>query len=154
MSSVKTVQPGLDGKKEYQRPQLVCYGDVALLTRGGKGEGFDAHGVGTHTMPCWVAEVLYGVDAPRTQLVRFWLMERYKRREHWALIVVPLYRRLGKRVATLAGRYSIVADVLRPLFDSAVRRSLRQYAAVHLGETRPRFAEERTELQAANRNVR
>ena len=47
MSSTKAGKPGLDGKKEYQSPQLVCYGDVALVTRGGKGAMSDAHGAGT-----------------------------------------------------------------------------------------------------------
>jgi hypothetical protein len=138
MISVKPGQPASNGKKEYQRPQLVCYGDVALLTRGGKGKGTEsgAHSGGSSRM-CLVAEVLYGVDTPRTHLVRCWLMDRYERRKHWALIVVPLYRRLGKRIAPLARRYSIVSDALRPLFDSAVRRSLRQYASVQLGERFP-----------------
>jgi hypothetical protein len=131
MSSAKAGQSGLNGKKEYQSPQLVCYGDVALVTRGGKGAMSDiGSATGSMTMPCWVAEVLYGVDAPRTQLVRFWLMDSYERRTRWALIAVPLYRRLGKRVAAAARRYSIVADAFRPLFDSAVRRSLRHYATV------------------------
>ena len=62
-------------------------------------------------------------------------MECYERRTRWALIVVPLYRRLGRRVAAAARRYSIVADALRPLFDFAVRRSLRHYAAMLLAET-------------------
>jgi hypothetical protein len=135
MSSTKVEKPGLDRKKEYQSPQLVCYGDVALVTRGGKATMADAHGAGTSSMPCWVAEVLYGVGAPRTQLVRTCLMECYERRMRWALIVVPLYRCLGKRVAAAARRYSIVADALRPLFDFAVRRSLRHCAAMLLAET-------------------
>ena len=134
MSNTKAGKPGLDGKKEYQSPQLVCYGDVALLTGGGGGKGKDAHGGGGQTMPCWVAEALYGVDSPRTQLVRFCLMECYERRRGWALIVVPLYRCLGERVAGAARRYSIVADALRPLFDFAVRRSLQHYAAMLLAE--------------------
>jgi hypothetical protein len=135
MSTAKTGQPGLNGKKDYQRPQLVCYGEVALVTRGGKGAMTDANTGGGMTMHCWVAEVLYGVHAPRTQLVRSWLTECYEQRELWALIVVPLYRRLGRRAAAAAQRYSFVAGVLRPLFDSAVRRSLRHYAAMVLGET-------------------
>jgi hypothetical protein len=136
MSSAKAEQPGFNRKKEYQRPQLVCYGDVALVTRGSKGDMSDAgSATGGMTMPCWVAEVLYGVQAPRTQLVRSWLMECYEQRKPWALIVVPLYRRVGRRVATAVQRYSFIAGVLRPLFDSAVRRSLRYYAGVMLAVT-------------------
>jgi hypothetical protein len=135
MSTAKTGQPSLNGKKEYQRPQLACYGDVALVTRGGKGDMTDAHTGGGMTRICWIAEVLYGVHAPRTQLVRSWLMECYEQRERWALIAVPLYRRLGRRAAAAAQRYSFIVGVLRPLFDSAVRRSLRHYAAMVLDET-------------------
>src|SRR5579864_3391515 len=86
-------------KKKYERPQLVCYGAVAQLTRGGGGNGNDGGGV--HTKLCWIAEAIYGVDAPRTELVRVWLSECHEEGEPWSLVVVPLYRRFGQRIAAI-----------------------------------------------------
>ena len=124
-------------RRQYLVPQLVCYGDVAVVTRGGGPATGDALGM---TMICWIAEALYGVDAPRTQVVRKWLSECYDQREAWALAAVPLYRRFGVRVAGLARRHSFVASALRPLFDRAVIRSHQHYSAKVLGETSVRFA--------------
>jgi hypothetical protein len=118
------------GKKKYQGPQLVCYGNVAQLTRGGGGKAKDADGL--HTKVCWIAEVIYGVDAPRTQLVRAWLSECYERREPWSLVVVPLYRRFGQRIAAFLRNWPVFKTVFRPLFDLGVRRAHRDRAAALL----------------------
>src|SRR5579859_7781601 len=105
------------GKKKYEGPRLVCYGTVAKLTRGGAGRGADFRGHGSHSKHCWIAEVIYGVDAPRTQLVRAWLTECYERREAWSLIVVPLYRRFGQRIAAFLQSFPVFKSAFRPLFD-------------------------------------
>jgi hypothetical protein len=115
------------GKKKYEIPQLVCYGNVAQLTRGGGGALGDGHG--THTRLCWIAEVIYGVDAPRTQLVRAWLCECYERREPWSVVVVPLYRRFGQRIAAFLQYCPVFKTVFRPLFDLGVRRAYRDRAS-------------------------
>lgn len=49
-------------RKPYAKPQLICYGHVTDIVRGGGGNMCDATGNNTHS--CWIAEVLYGVDAP------------------------------------------------------------------------------------------
>jgi hypothetical protein len=118
------------GKKKYQCPQLVCYGNVVQLTRGGGGNGLDSDG--QHTKHCWIAEVIYGVDAPRTQLVRAWLSECYERREPWSLVVLPLYRRFGQRIAVFLRRCPVFKSAFRPLFDLGVRRAHRDRAAALL----------------------
>jgi hypothetical protein len=114
------------GKKEYQSPRLVCYGSVAQLTRGGGGTLGD--GMNTHTRVCWIAEALYGVDAPRTQLVRSWLNECYEKRALWSLVVVPLYRRFGQRTALFLHSVPVFKNLFRPLFDLGVRRAHRDRA--------------------------
>lgn len=122
------------GKKKYENPRLVCYGTVAKLTRGNAGGGADGTGH-PHTKHCWIAEVIYGVDAPRTQLVRAWLTECYERREPWSRIVVPLYSRFGQRIAAFLRSYPAFKGVFRPLFDLGVRRAHRDRTVALLAAT-------------------
>lgn len=116
-------------KKKYQIPRLKYYGNVVQLTRGGGGTGNDA---GRHTKHCWIAEALYGVDAPRTQLIRAWLIECYDRHEPWSLVAVPLYRRFGERVAAFLRSYPAFKRAFRPLFDLGVKRAHRDRSAALL----------------------
>ncbi len=117
-------------EKEYQSPHLVCYGDVSTITKGEGGRGND--GGREHTKFCWIAEAIYGIDAPRTHLVRAWLTECYGRREPWSLFVVPLYQRIGQSVAVLLRYCPPFKNVLRPVFDLAVRRAHRNQAGALL----------------------
>jgi hypothetical protein len=119
------------GKKKYEVPRLVSYGTVTNLTRGGGGHGADSTGH-PHTKACWIAEVLYGIDAPRTHLVRAWLTECYERREPWSLIVVPLYSRFGQPIASFLRSYPAFKSLFRPLFDLGVRRAHRDRVATLL----------------------
>lgn len=121
-------------KKEYQAPRLKFYGNVVQLTRGGGGHGSDGTGH-PHTKSCWIAEVLYGVDAPRTHLVRAWLTECYEQRQPWSLIAVPLYSRFGQRVAAFLRSYPIFKSLFRPLFDLGVRRAHRNRTVALLAVT-------------------
>jgi|SRR5579862_2200262 len=116
-------------KKKYQAPRLKAYGNVVQLTRGGGGNGSDGTGH-PHTKLCWIAEVIYGVDAPRTHLMRAWLTECYERREPWSLVVVPIYRRFGQSIAAFLRSYPVFKNVFRPLFDLGVRRAHRNCAAL------------------------
>jgi hypothetical protein len=113
-------------RKIYATPQLAYYGNVTQVTRGsGKGQKDGASGT---SRPCWIAEVLYGIDAPRTHLVRAWLTESYERRDPMARLVVPLYSRFGVAVASLLRRRPVLQPVFRTLFDRAVKRAHREYA--------------------------
>jgi hypothetical protein len=108
---------------------LSSYGDVSQITRGNMSNmPGDAGGAATK-MGCWIAEALYGVDTPRTTLVRTWLNEAYDSRIGWAVVVMPLYRRYGVGLARGVRSSPLLQRMLRPLFDSAVRRAHRKYSA-------------------------
>lgn len=122
-------------RKPYRKPELSFYGDVSQLTRGDiSNMSSDAGGAATRM--CWIADELYGVAAPRTVLVRAWLNDVYDRRTGWALVAVPLYRRFGVRVARRLRSSILLESILRPLFDHAVRRAHRRYAAYVAGALR------------------
>lgn len=118
-------------KKKYQTPRLKFYGNVVQLTQGAHGTGADSGG-GTKTKHCWIAEAIYGLDAPRTLIVRAWLTECYERREPWSLVVVPLYRRFGQSIAACLRSYPVFKGLFRPLFDLGVRRAHQDRAAALL----------------------
>jgi hypothetical protein len=124
------VRQNQGGKRKYKAPRVICHGDVATVTRGSGTGRLDSHSGASKN--CWIAEVIYGVDAPRTQLVRAWLSECYERREPWSLVVVPLYRRFGQRIAAFLRSCPVFKSVLRPLFDQGVRRAHRDRAAALL----------------------
>jgi hypothetical protein len=103
-------------RKPYGRPKLIPYGHVKDIVQGGGSKNNDA---GNHnaTKPCWIAEALYGADAPRTLLLRAWLSQAYdQRRSGWWLI--SLYAKFGRRVADLVRCGRIPPRMLLPLFNS------------------------------------
>ena len=55
-------------RKPYTPPRLIAYGHITDIIQGGTGHGVDAGG--GHSKNCWIAEALYGVDDPRTRLLR------------------------------------------------------------------------------------
>jgi hypothetical protein len=121
--------PAKSPRKPYRKPELSSYGDVSQITRGNMSNmPGDAGGAATK-MGCWIAEALYGVDTPRTRLVRKWLNEAYDNRIGWAVVVMPLYRRYGVSLARGVRASSLLQRMLRPLFDSAVRRAHLKYSA-------------------------
>ncbi|MFB3916272.1 MAG: hypothetical protein ACE14M_06060 [Terriglobales bacterium] len=122
-------------RRTYKAPRVSRYGHVAQLTRGGGGNGKDASTM--HTKQCWIAEALYGVDAPRTLLVRAWLSECYGQHQRWARIVVPLYRRFGMRMAGIMARIPMLKAPVRPLFDRAARLASRSYVTKLLLSKKP-----------------
>jgi len=124
----KAPQSGSTVKKPYRAPVLSQYGDVKRLTGGMMGGSGDMIGPVGDSRVCWIAEALYGVDAPRVALVRGWLARCYGRREGWALFAVPLYRHAGQRVAAALRAFPGLQRIFRPLFDRAVRRAYQEYA--------------------------
>jgi hypothetical protein len=85
--------------------------------RGGGGNMCDATGNNTHS--CWIAEVLYGIDAPRTLLIRGWLSALDDQGCRWRFLI-SLYRIYGRRVAGLIQRGHLPARLFVPLFDHLV----------------------------------
>lgn len=102
-------------RKPYVKPRLTCYGHVRDIVQGGGGTRNDAT---THnnSKSCWIAEALYGVDAPRTLVLRAWLSQaREQKRRGWFLI--SLYARFGRTVADRIRSGHIPARLFLPLFD-------------------------------------
>jgi hypothetical protein len=108
------------GRKPYTKPRLISYGHVKDVVQGGGGTKTNDGGAGgPSTKPCWIAEALYGVDAPRTLLLRAWLSEGYDQRRPWWLLV-SLYLVFGRSIARLIQRGRIPARLFVPLFDRLV----------------------------------
>ncbi len=114
-------------RKPYTSPRLVIYGDLHQLTKAKPGRASEGAGLTHRTPPCWIAEVLYGAEDPRTHLLRSWLTQVYIRTLAGSF-VVQLYVACGRQIARLAKRSSWLRGFLRPLFDAAVARALRDYS--------------------------
>jgi hypothetical protein len=116
-------------KKPYSAPRLVKYGDLRQLTRGSHGFKSDG-GAGTPTKPgrgpCWIAEVLYGAEDPRTHLLRMWLVDVYSKTSVGSM-VVAVYRKFGREMAALAKRSSLLRGLLRPVFEAGLVRAHRHF---------------------------
>jgi hypothetical protein len=124
-SKQEAKQKPTGSRKPYSPPRLVVYGDLQQLTKAKPGRASEGHGI-TNRTPCWIAEVLYGVDDPRTQLLRAWLTRVYA----CTLLgsaVVRLYATYGRQVARLAAQSSLLCSILRPIFDAALTRALSDY---------------------------
>ena len=111
-------------KKPYSAPRLVKYGDLRQLTRGSHGRKSD--GVVSPSKPCWIAEVLYGADDPRTHLLRIWLVDVYSETAVGS-IVVAVYSRFGRELSALVRRSSLLRGVLRPVFEAGLVRAQRHF---------------------------
>jgi hypothetical protein len=101
---------------------VVSYGHVKDIVQGGGGSQNDP---GTHNAskaPCWIAEALYGVDAPRTLLVRAWLAEAYDRKCRGSFLI-GLYARYGRTIAALIRSGRVPGRLFVPLFDYLVVRA-------------------------------
>jgi len=98
---------------------------------GGGGAGGAAAGLGELAPDligfCWVAEVLYGKDDQRTELVRKWLRDKYSKTEAGAK-VVGAYIKHGRTIAELAKQSKELRDGLMPYFDKALTEARRVYA--------------------------
>lgn len=122
-------------RKPYTSPRLVSYGHVKDIIQGGGGKKFDSGGTkgAGNSKGCWIAEALYGVDDPRTLLLRAWLGAAYdERRPGWPLIAA--YHRFGYATAQLIHRGYLPRGVFRPLFDTLVARALTDSARAIVAE--------------------
>jgi hypothetical protein len=72
--------------------------------------------------PCWIAEVLYGIDDPRTHTIRAWLRGPFRDTVAGSSLVT-LYLAIGRPVAWVARRSSWLRAALKPLFDAALRKA-------------------------------
>jgi hypothetical protein len=112
-------------RKPYTVPRVISYGSVKEIVQGGGGTGLDAGGA--HTKTCWVAEALYGVDDPRTTLVRAWVTRQYAEKGRWWMFAA-LYSRYGRAVANSIYRGRLPRQWVRPLFDFLVNTAFDESA--------------------------
>jgi hypothetical protein len=105
-------------RKPYTPPRLVCYGSVKDIVQGGGGTKADGPG-NPSTKSCWVAEALYGVDAPRTTLLRAWVTRQHVEKGRWRLFAA-LYSRYGRAAAEAIHRGRLPRQWVRPSFDFLV----------------------------------
>jgi len=112
-------------RKPYTSPKLVSHGHVKDIIQGGGGKKFDSGGApgAGNSKGCWIAEALYGVEDPRTLLLRAWLSVAYdERRPGWQFIA--LYTRFGRQTADLIYRGYLPRALFHPLFDALVNKAL------------------------------
>jgi hypothetical protein len=108
-------------RKPYAPPRLKTHGHVKDLVQGTGGKKKDAFG--RNSKSCWIAEALYGVDDPRTLLLRCWVSSIYEeRRPGW--MFVALYRRFGRRTASLIVRGILPRGLFQPVFDVLLEKAL------------------------------
>ena len=114
------------GRKPYTPPRVISYGHVKDIIQGDTGKHADGPGVLSKSQ-CWIAEVLYGVNDPRTLLLRAWLSAAHdQRRAGWWCIA--LYRRFGQTTANLIARGYLPRQLFQPLFDKLVEKALGEWA--------------------------
>lgn len=75
-------------------------------------------------MGCWVAEAIYGVEDPRTHLVRAWLNGPFRETVAGSM-TMNVYLAIGQQVAWVVRRSNLLKMALKPLFDAALRRAVR-----------------------------
>jgi hypothetical protein len=114
----KPFDPERTGQRQpYAPPRLICFGSVQDIIQGGGGTKSD--GSGKNTKACWVAEALYGIDAPRTTLLRAWVTRQQVEKGRWRLFAA-LYSRYGRAAADAIYRGRLPQPWVRPLFDFLV----------------------------------
>lgn len=93
-------------RRPYGTPKLIDCGKAAAVT-------------GSNSVPCWIAEAIYGTDDLRTRLLRGWLNGPYQE-THLGRPVMFLYWKIGRQVAWLARRSAFLRSALKPLFEQAL----------------------------------
>jgi hypothetical protein len=73
---------------------------------------------------CWIAEAIYGVDDPRTHLVRAYLNGPFQQTAFGSFLM-SLYLEFGQWVAEQVRRRSWLKEMFRPIFNRALRSAVR-----------------------------
>jgi len=113
-------------RKDYSPPRLVRYGLVRDIVKGGAGHGTDGGSAGKSKM-CWIAEALYGVEAPQTLLVRAWLRQASSEHRGWRLFS-HIYTLVGQQTAALIRAGYLPKATFLPLFNSLTAKAAGSYA--------------------------
>jgi hypothetical protein len=94
----------------------VSLNPFKLLSSSGNSGGSGSGG-------CWIAEAIYGVHDVRTHLVRAWLNGPFRQTVS-GRVIMALYLRFGRRVASAVKRSSLLRRTFKPLFDLALGKAL------------------------------
>lgn len=87
-------------------------------------------GIGPFVAPCWIAAVVFGEDfftGPRVQLVRKWLVNDWEKTGPLAKLVMALYRKHGKRAASIVEKSRVLKAMFRTLFEKALAKAEQKY---------------------------
>jgi hypothetical protein len=79
---------------------------------------------------CWIAEVIFGVDDARTELVREWLNVEFGVRHWYGRATVFIYRLIGKPLAWLLSKVPSLQVIFRPLFEKALAEATKWKAGI------------------------
>lgn len=71
---------------------------------------------------CWIAEAIYGVDDPRTHLVRAWLNTEFIKTSI-GRAVMAAYLKSGQGIAKMVRKSRFLKMALKPLFDRALQEA-------------------------------
>lgn len=92
----------------------------SAIEAAGAATGGALSAAGGGALGCWVAEVLYGVDDPRTHLARAWV------RAHPERSFVRLYQRHGKAWARWLEAHPWVKPLVQPIWDRMWENAIRE----------------------------
>lgn len=93
----------------------------SLIGAGGQ-VGAAAAGKPPKPPGCWIAEAIYGVDDPRTLLLRHWLNFEFTK-QNLGRIVMTVYISVGQQTAWAVRKSGILRAIFRPLFERALRKA-------------------------------
>jgi hypothetical protein len=96
------------------------YQDFAQTAGGIQSLGNAAQSFAQAGAGCWIAEAIWGVNDPRTHLVRYWLNNIWAAKSGIGRAVMFVYRKIGRWVA----RKPKLVTMLKPLFRLALKRAL------------------------------
>ena len=100
----------------------ATYGGGTTAAGAGTAGAAGTYG-GSMAVGCWIAEAIYGPDAPETGVIRWWLTTHFIKRPV-GRFVMAYYRKYGRQIAGYVQRWSWLKPVLRPLFNLALKHGL------------------------------
>lgn len=106
---------------DYAAPVIGAAGGSLLMPGGWLGRPASSTSGGK----CWIAEAVWGVNDLRTHMVRRWLNQVYAKTPVGS-IVMAAYGVFGKSVAWAVRHSPRLKEAIRPLFNLALARSIRE----------------------------
>lgn len=83
----------------------------------------ESGGQAAKALGCWIAEAVYGVEDPRTHIVRAYLNGPF-RETLFGSAVMALYLAIGEKIAAAVRRSTLLRKAFLPLFNLALRKAL------------------------------